>query len=138
VKWSGAWAHSATRRVGQAVISILDEGSAALEWAKSAEAFGDLAGKAGALGAVLSAKDLVEAVNKGDGVAAFDAGYQLGSEAIGRLGGPVGAAFDTGTAVGTTIGEGLEFFSWGKRVNRWIGEKVVNALGIEVDYGAQK
>ena len=91
-----------------------------------------------AVGAAFSAYDLYTGIKSGDVGAQIGASFELSSAALGTWGGPIGKAFDIGAAVGGMAAPIIDSTKAGSTAFMWIGEKIVNGLGIPVDRGATK
>jgi hypothetical protein len=94
---------------------------------------------AGLLSAGVSAYNLFDATRRGDRVDQVVAATEIGVEAIGRFGGPVGAAFDGGFAVGGLIDQAIDLSPTAHAIHRdVVGGFFVWLFGINVDHGAQR
>jgi hypothetical protein len=125
-----------TQHLGTSVVQALEKGwdTPAGRLFSQAEKLGSAAG---AVGAAFDVVDLVQAVNRGDDVEAAISGFKLSSELVGRLGGPVGASFDAGLAIGELIAPVLDH-GFMSDLYLSVGKGIVKGLGISVDSGAAR
>jgi len=125
-----------TEKMGTSVMNALEGGfpNRAGELFTAAEKLGSAAG---AVGAALEVVNFVEAMNKGDDVEAAISGFKLSSELVGRLGGPVGASFDAGLAIGEVIAPAIDHGIMSD-IYMAVGGAIVSAFGLPVDRGAAK
>ena len=125
------------KRMGQTALELLESGAAIRGFAEKFAYVDKLGKAAGAFGALTEVADLVDAVNKGDGVETAISTFKLTSEFMGRFAGPLGSAFDTGMAIGDVIAPALDF-GWGSAIYKTVGGAIVEGLGLPVDRGATR
>jgi RHS repeat-associated protein len=106
-------------------------------WSSQFKHADKIAKGAGAISSIFELNKLVQAYQRGDGAETAICTFKLSSEFMGWFGGPVGAAFDTGMAIGDAIAPALDFGA-GSEAFLSVGQAIVEGLGIPVDHGAAK